>query len=71
MTKQILISRAGRGAYGNEYKATYIKDGKVLYSEVMFANDVKSADSAFTKEFQGVKVQRVYGKAYRKKMKRL
>lgn len=70
MTKQILIRRAGRGAYGNEYKATYMKDGKVLHEEVMFANDVRDADRAFTREFQGVKVERLYGKS-KKKMRRL
>jgi len=58
--KRIIAQKHGTiRAFGPEHKVLFIKDGKVLESTTVFSTDLRSADRAFTKEFEGVKVERM------------
>jgi len=59
MGKQIRIGKPTKRVYGNEYPVSFVKDGKVVYKTVMFGNDLKYADKAYTKEFVGAPKKRI------------
>jgi len=60
--KKIVVGKPTKRAYGNEYPVRYYKAGKLVHKTVMFGNDIRYADRAYTKEFQGTKVTRAYRK---------
>lgn len=64
--KKIVVLKPTKRAFGNEYPVRYYKNGKLVHSTVMFGNDIRYADRAYTKEFQGVTITRSYLKKKKK-----
>ena len=60
--KKIVVGNPTKRAFGNEYPVRYYKGGKLVHKTVMFGNDIRYANKAYTKEFDNVKVTRNYGK---------
>jgi hypothetical protein len=60
MENQILISKTSKRVYGQEYQVNFLKNGVTVYSIVCFGNDLRYIDQRHTKEFIGVKPQRLY-----------
>lgn len=59
---KVVITKAKRGGYGNEYKATFYKGKKKVYSEIIFGNDIKYANRMFTADFDKAPIIRKYKK---------
>lgn len=65
--KQIFVEKCGtQRAYGKEYDVVFVRDGKPVFKTTVFGNDIKWIDRAYTKDFEGVNVQRVTKKKLKK-----
>ena len=56
----IEIRKAGKGVYGQEYKAIFKRNGLKVYELVVFGEDIKYIRDAYTPDFGNAKVIRKY-----------
>jgi hypothetical protein len=66
MTNVIKIGKPTKRIYGNEYPVSFVKSGRVVHKIVVFGNDLKWVDRAYTREFVGAPKKRMYLKKKKK-----
>jgi hypothetical protein len=66
MASFIKIGKPTKRAYGNEYPVAYVRNKKVVHSEVMFGNDLKSVRRAYTTDFENARIKRVKSKSFKR-----
>jgi hypothetical protein len=66
MMNRILVKRSHIGAYGQEYEVFYLRDGMVVHKSVMFGNDLRYANLAYTTDFKNIKPERISARKLRK-----
>lgn len=60
--KKIVVGKPTKRAFGNEYPVYFYKAGRLVHKTIMFGGDIRYADKAYTKEFQGTQIVKKYKK---------
>ena len=54
--RSIVAEKSGKGCYGDEFKVSFMRDGKQVYQTVVFREDLKWVNRAYTRDFNDVKL---------------
>lgn len=60
MTNKIIIGKPTTKIYGPEYPVKFLRNGKIVHSTIVFGNDLRYINQAYTADFNNIKPIRTY-----------